>query len=229
MDTARCHADAGQRSQNQGFVDLMIPVVKGWSTESAIDIASLGVQIHGGMGFIEETGAAQHLRDARITTIYEGTTGIQAADLIGRKIARDGAAAIREVIEQMRNVSGQLAAEDDERLAAIEAPLREGIDQLERAVRFIVETYGSDVKKPSVGAVPFMELLGIVAGGWQMARAALIAHRRLRDGSGDTAFYGAKLATARFYADHVLARAPGLAHTVVHGAAGALAIEDDQF
>ncbi len=229
MDTARCHPDGGQRSQSQGFVDLMIPVVKGWSTESAIDIASLGVQIHGGMGFIEETGAAQHLRDARITTIYEGTTGIQAADLIGRKIARDGGAAIREVIEQMRNVSGQLAAKDDERLAAIQAPLRDGIDALERATRFILDSYGSDAKKPSVGAVPFMELLGIVAGGWQMARAALIADRRLRDGGGDPAFYSAKLETARFYADHVLARAPGLAHTVVHGAAGALAMADDQF
>ena len=106
MDTARCHFDAAHRSQSQAFVDLMIPVVKGWSTESAIDIASLGVQIHGGMGFIEETGAAQHLRDARITTIYEGTTGIQAADLIGRKIARDGAVAIGAVIEQMRDVQG---------------------------------------------------------------------------------------------------------------------------
>jgi acyl-CoA dehydrogenase len=229
MDTARCHFDAAHRSQSQAFVDLMIPVVKGWSTESAIDIASLGVQIHGGVGFIEETGAAQHLRDARITTIYEGTTGIQAADLIGRKIARDGAVAIRAVIEQMRDVQGELSRADDERLAAIEVPLHDGIDAVEQAVRFIVENYGSDAKKPSVGAVPFMELLGIVAGGWQMARAALVSQRRLRERAGDPAFHRAKLETARFYADHVLARAPGLARSVVHGAAGALAIDDDQF
>ncbi|WP_280156372.1 acyl-CoA dehydrogenase [Piscinibacter sp. XHJ-5] len=229
MDTARCHADAAERSRSQAFVDLMIPVVKGWSTESAIDIASLGVQVHGGMGFIEETGAAQHLRDARITTIYEGTTGIQAADLIGRKIARDGAVAIRAVIEQIRDVQGQLSREDDERLAAIEAPLRAGIAAVEQAVRFIVDSYASDAKRPSVGAVPFMELLGIVAGGWQMARAALVSHRRLRERVGDAAFFRAKLETASFYADHVLARAPGLAHTVVHGADSALAIEDDQF
>ena len=229
MDVARCHADAAERARSQAFVDLMIPVVKGWSTESAIDIASLGVQIHGGMGFIEETGAAQHLRDARITTIYEGTTGIQAADLIGRKIARDGAVAIRLVIEQMRAVQAELSREDDERLAAIEARLREGIDAVEQAVGFIVDSYGRDARKPSVGAVPFMELLGIVAGGWQMARAALVSHRGLREGAGDSAFLRAKLETASFYADHVLARAAGLAHTVVHGADSALAMEDDQF
>lgn len=216
-------------ARSQAFVDLMIPVVKGWSTESAIDIASLGVQIHGGMGFIEETGAAQHLRDARITTIYEGTTGIQGADLIGRKIARDGAVAIREVIARMREAQGQLSGADDERLAAIEGPLRDGIDAVELAVRFIVDSCGDDARRPSVGAVPFMELLGILAGGWQMARAALISQQRLREGAGDPAFHRAKLETARFYADHVLARAPGLAHTVVHGADSALAIEDDQF
>ncbi len=229
MDRARCHADAAERSRSQAFVDLMIPVVKGWSTESAIDIASLGVQIHGGMGFIEETGAAQHLRDARVTTIYEGTTGIQAADLIGRKIARDGAVAIDDLIEQMRAVLGQLSRAGDERISKMEAPLRAGVDAVEQAVRFIVGSYGSDPKKPLVGAVPFLELLGIVAGGWQMARAALIAHRGLRDHAGDPGFLRGKLATARFYADHVLARAPGLAYTVLHGATGAFAMEDDQF
>jgi acyl-CoA dehydrogenase len=129
----------------------------------------------------------------------------------------------------MRDVQRQLAHEGDERLAAIEAPLREGIAALEWAVRFIADGYASDAKKPPVGAVPFLELLVIVAGGWQMARTALVSFRRLREGDGDAGFMRAKLETARFYADHVLARAPGLAHTVVHGAAGALAIEDDQF
>jgi len=229
MDTARCAPDAKQRAQSQDFVDLMIPVVKGWSTENAIDIASLGVQVHGGMGYVEETGAAQHLRDARITTIYEGTTGIQAADLIGRKIARDGGQAMRAVIAQIREVQSQLGSKDDERLAAIATSLRNGVAALEQAVRFIVESYGSEVKKASVGAVPFLHLFGIVAGGWQMARAALIAHQRLGERNGDPAFYRAKLETARFYADHVLARAPGLAHTVVHGGNSALAIDDEGF
>jgi acyl-CoA dehydrogenase len=129
----------------------------------------------------------------------------------------------------MRGVQRQLAGKDDERLAAIEGPLRDGIVALAQVVRFIVSSYASDAKQASVGAVPFLELLGIVAGGWQMARAALISHQRLGERTGDTTFHHAKLETARFYSDHVLARAPGLAYTAVHGAAGALAIADDQF
>jgi alkylation response protein AidB-like acyl-CoA dehydrogenase len=229
MDTARCHPDAERRKRSQGFVDLMIPVVKGWSTETSIDVASLGVQIHGGMGFIEETGAAQHLRDARITSIYEGTTGIQALDLIGRKIARDGGQAVRGVMEDMRAVGAQLEQEGSETLSAVAARLRDGVSALEQAVQFIVSTFGADVRKAAVGGVPFLELFGVVAGGWQMARAALVAHRRIAAGGGESGFLRAKLATARFYADHVLVRAPGLARTVVTGADGALAIEDDQF
>ncbi|GEJ57762.1 acyl-CoA dehydrogenase [Anaeromyxobacter diazotrophicus] len=227
-DTARRHPDAARRQERQAFVDLMIPVVKGWATEMAVENASLGVQIHGGMGYVEETGAAQHLRDARITPIYEGTTGIQAADLIGRKIARDRGAAAAALIREVREVEGQLGRRDSALLAAIGARLHEGLAALERATEFVVGTYGPDVRRPSVGAVPFLDLLGTVAGGWQMARAALVAHQRLGEGAGEAGFYRAKLATARFYADHVLARAPGLALTVVEGAEGALAIEDDQ-
>jgi alkylation response protein AidB-like acyl-CoA dehydrogenase len=228
MDTARCHPDAERRAQSQGFVDLMIPVVKGWSTESAIEIASLGVQVHGGMGYVEETGAAQLLRDVRITTIYEGTTGIQGADLIGRKVARDGGEAIRGVIAEMREVGAELEQERSDTLSAVAARLRDGIAALEQAVQFVVTTYRADLRKASVGAVPFLELFGVVAGGWQTARAALVAHRHLAAGRGDPGFLRAKLGTARFYADHVLVRAPGLARTVVTGAEGALAIEDDQ-
>jgi alkylation response protein AidB-like acyl-CoA dehydrogenase len=228
MDTARCHPDAERRGQSQGFVDLMIPVVKGWSTESAIEIASLGVQVHGGMGYVEETGAAQLLRDVRITTIYEGTTGIQGADLIGRKVARDGGEAIRGVIAEMREVGAELEQERSDTLSAVAARLRDGIAALEQAVQFVVTTYRADLRKASVGAVPFLELFGVVAGGWQTARAALVAHRHLAAGRGDPGFLRAKLGTARFYADHVLVRAPGLARTVVTGAEGALAIEDDQ-
>jgi acyl-CoA dehydrogenase len=226
-DTARLHPDAARRSAAQAFVDLMIPVVKGWSTESAVEIASLGVQVHGGMGYVEETGAAQHLRDARITPIYEGTTGIQALDLVGRKVARDKGQAIGAVIARMREVEGELERAGGEDLAAIAARLRDGVAALEHAVQFLVSTYGSDVRRASVGGVPFLELLGTVAGGWQMARAALAAKRLLADPA-EAAFCKAKIATARFYADHVLVRAPGLARTVVTGADSVLAIEEAQ-
>jgi acyl-CoA dehydrogenase len=232
MDRARCHADAGERTQAQAFVDLMIPIVKGWSTESSIEIASLGVQIHGGMGFIEETGAAQHLRDARITTIYEGTTGIQAADLIGRKIAREGGRTINALIVQIRAVAAEAAQagqSGDKNLTAIATRLAAGVAALESAVAFIVETYAADPKRASVGAVPFLDLFGTVAGGWQMARSALAAQRRLAEGSGDAAFYRTKIITARFYADHQLTRAAGLAQSVIEGGDCALAIGDDAF
>jgi acyl-CoA dehydrogenase len=227
-DAAMRHPDAADRARNQAFVDLMIPVVKGWSTETGIEIASLGIQVHGGMGYVEETGAAQHLRDARITTIYEGTTGIQANDLIGRKIAREGGQTIEAVLGLMRGVGAELAAQPGEDFAAIRAGLAEGVAAVDQAVRFIVATYGGDIRRAAVGAVPFLKLLGIVAGGWQMARAALAAQRHLAAGEGDP-FYGAKITTARFYADHVMTQAPGLARTIVGGGAAALALAEDQF
>ncbi|HET8734606.1 MAG TPA: acyl-CoA dehydrogenase, partial [Anaeromyxobacteraceae bacterium] len=226
MDRARCHPDAAERASAQAFVDLMIPVVKGWSTETSGEVTSLGIQVHGGMGYVEETGAAQHFRDARITPIYEGTTGIQGADLIGRKVARDGGAAIGKVIADMRAVQAQAAAAGTPDLDAIAANLAGGIDALESATRFIVATYGKDVRRAAVGAVPFLMLFGTVAGGWQMARAALAALRHVKAGNGD-GFLRAKITTARFYADQVLVRAPGLALTVTSGAEGALAIEDE--
>ena len=228
-DLAQGHPDEAVRKEQQGFVDLMIPVVKGWSTESSVLVTSLGVQVHGGMGFIEETGAAQHWRDSRITPIYEGTTGIQAADLIGRKFARDGGMAIQRVLREMRTVQEKLLVTGDAALAAIAAHLSEGIGALRRCVAFVVERHSSDPRLAAAGAVPLLELFGIVAGGWQMARAALVARDRLAQGKGDAAFLRAKLLTARFYADHVLAQAPGLAETVVGGAVAVLAYEDDQF
>jgi alkylation response protein AidB-like acyl-CoA dehydrogenase len=224
QDHAHDNPDAAARQQGQAFADLMIPVVKGWSTESAIDIASLGVQVHGGMGFIEETGAAQHLRDARITTIYEGTTAIQANDLIGRKIARDKGATIIAMIADMRAAAAQL----DGDLAAIGARQAAAIDALEKAVVWLVASFAGEPKAAHAGAVPFLHLLGIVAGGWQMGRAAVIARARITAGDGDP-FWPAKLATSRFFADHFLTQAAGLAESIVAGAAGALAIADDSF
>ncbi|MFN3984279.1 MAG: acyl-CoA dehydrogenase [Rhodocyclaceae bacterium] len=228
-DKAHLHPDAEVRARNQAFVDLMIPVVKGWSTENAIDVASTGVQVHGGMGFIEETGAAQHLRDARITTIYEGTTAIQANDLIGRKIARENGVTIKGVIAEMREVCEQLAKVQDDGFQAIARTFGAGIDALESGTEYILRTYNDDIKAASVGSVPFLKLFGIVAGGWQMARAAIIANARRGQADGDEAFYTTKIVTTRFYADHVLSQAPGLAYAVVNGAAGALALEESAF
>jgi len=224
QDHAHGNPDETARQKGQAFADLMIPVVKGWSTESAVDIASLGVQVHGGMGFIEETGAAQHLRDARITTIYEGTTAIQANDLIGRKIAREKGVTILAVIADMRAAAAQL----DGDLAAIGTRQKAGIDALEKAVNWIVATFSGDPKAAHAGAVPFLHLLGIVAGGWQMGRAAVIARANIAAGNADP-FWPAKLATSRFFADHFLTQAPGLAESIVAGATGALAMADDSF
>lgn len=228
-DKATRAADEAVRAQNQAFVDLMIPIVKGWSTEVSIEVASTGVQVHGGMGFIEETGAAQHLRDARITTIYEGTTAIQANDLIGRKIAREQGQTIRAVIEDIRQLDAVLAAQPGADFAAIRGSLASATDALAQAVDYVLATFGVNIKAASVGAVPFLRLFGYVAGGWQMARAALKAQAHLDAGDGDGKFYQAKLTTARFYADHVLPQAVGLAYTVVNGADGALALDEELF
>jgi len=225
LDVAAHHPDAKLREQNQAFVDLMIPVVKGWSTETGIEVASLGVQVHGGMGFIEETGAAQHLRDARITTIYEGTTGIQANDLVGRKIAREGGATAKAWLAHLEAFDAELAKSRNADVQAIRAALATGATAVAESVDFIVANAGKDVMATFAGAVPFLKLMGVVAGGWQMARAALAAERNLD--SGDRAFLEAKLATARFYADQVLVQAPGLRDTVVKGASAVMTIPDD--
>jgi 3-(methylthio)propanoyl-CoA dehydrogenase len=225
-DLANHHPDEQTRKRNQSFVDLMTPVVKGWSTETGIEIASLGVQVHGGMGYVEETGAAQHWRDARITTIYEGTTGIQANDLIGRKIVRDQGRTIRAVLEGMRAFAGELDSSDAS-LLSIKNGLIQGIDSLAAAAECILTNYQADPRKVMFGAVPFLKLFGIVAGGWQLARGAKISVARLAEGKGDPAFYKTKIATARFYAEHVLATAPGLGHTVIHGGEVDSLLSDD--
>ncbi|QEL65303.1 3-(methylthio)propanoyl-CoA dehydrogenase [Oryzomicrobium terrae] len=228
MDAAKRHPDEAERAKNQAFADLMIPVVKGWSTEQSIEIASTGVQVHGGMGFIEETGAAQHLRDARITAIYEGTTAIQANDLIGRKMAREGGVTMKAVLGLMQQTLGKLAEAKGEQFAVIRARLAAGVAALTKASEYMVATYGSDIKAAHAGSVPFLKLTGIVAGGWQMARAALIAQAKIDGGDADP-FYAAKVVTTRFYADHILTQADGLAESIVAGASGVMALGEDQF
>ena len=229
VDKALRHSDKEERARNQAFVDFMIPIVKGWFTETGIEVASTGIQVHGGMGFIEETGAAQHLRDARITTIYEGTTGIQANDLIGRKIAREGGATAKEVIRVMRLVEEDLGKASGEDMAATREAFSAALTAAEECVSWMVITYGNDIRAAHAGAVPFLKLMGIVCGGWQLARSALVARQRLSEGRGDKSFYEAKIKTARFYADHVLTQAPALRNAIVHGAAGVMALAEEQF
>jgi acyl-CoA dehydrogenase len=221
LDAARLHPDAQERERHQARADLMIPVIKGWCTENSVDIASLGIQVHGGVGFVEETGAAQYLRDARITPIYEGTTAIQANDLIGRKLARDGGAAAQTAVAEMRALARALS--EDAKLSGLAPALFTAVDALEQAIGYVVANYATDIRAVSVGAVPMLKLFGIVAGGWQLLRSASIAQRRLAEAGGDAAFYEAKILSARFYADYVLSQSAGLAHGIMHGAAGALA------
>ncbi len=224
LDAARLHPSAEERERHQAFADLMIPVVKGWCTENSVDIASLGIQVHGGVGFIEETGAAQYLRDARITPIYEGTTAIQANDLIGRKLARDRGRAAQIVVAEMRALTRALSAQSN--LSGLAPAFSAAVDALEQAVRYVVENYATDIRAVSVGAVPMLKLFGIVAGGWQLLRSALISQQRLATsgaGPADAGFYEAKILTARFYTDYLLSQSAGLAHAIMRGAAAALA------
>lgn len=230
LDIALAHPDTAERARHQSLFDLLTPVVKGWCTEQAIEIASLGVQIHGGMGFVEETGAAQHLRDARITTLYEGTTGIQANDLMGRKIAYEKGATARAFIEYMRELDGELARQAGHpALGVIRRNLNEGLDALAAAVDWMVDTYPHNVKATSAGAVPLLYLFGTVTGGWMMARAALIAKQRLDQNAENYDFCRAKLATARFYAEHVLPLASAYKTQISSGADSVLALEETQY
>ncbi|MBI1834524.1 MAG: acyl-CoA dehydrogenase, partial [Burkholderiales bacterium] len=228
-DKAHHHADAEVRKQQQAAYEYLVPIVKGWSTEMSLNVTSTGVQVHGGMGFIEETGAAQYYRDAQILTIYEGTTAIQANDLIGRKTARDGGAVAKSFIAQVRAVQAELAASSNADLRAMAAPMAQGADALEEVVNFVVANVKSDIKAVFAGSVLYLKLAGVVLGGWQMGRAALIAQTQLQAGGGDTSFNQSKLATARFFAEHILSTASGLRTAIVSGSAGVMALTTEQF
>jgi len=224
LDRAKRHADAKERAGHQSRLDLLTPVVKGWCTELAVEIASLGVQIHGGMGFIEETGAAQYLRDARITTIYEGTTGIQANDLIGRKVGAEKGSTALALIAEMRALDAPLAAAG-ETFVLMRASFTQAVDGLEAATRWLVDHYRQEPEATAAVAVPYLKLFGTVAGGWMMARAALTAGEGLAAPGADRAFLEGKLATTRFYLEHLLPQAGALAQTVTQGAASTLALD----
>ena len=226
MDQARHQPDAELRKAHQARVDLLIPVVKGWCTEIGIEIASLGVQVHGGMGFIEDMGACQHLRDARITTIYEGTTGIQAADLVGRKLRMDQGAAMRSLIADMDRLAEELGQLSGDDMAAICAGFRSGVQALKDATQWILST--RDANDAMAVSVDYLMLTGAICGGWQMARAARAAQQQLMRGA-DPAFHEAKLITARFYIEHLLPKATALLRSIQCGGVSIMALTADQF
>ena len=209
-DAAHHATDESIKAQNQAVYEYLVPVVKGFSTEMSIDMASLGVQVHGGMGYIEETGAAQYWRDARILTIYEGTTAIQANDIVGRKTLRDKGAVVKALCAQIAITEHDLAAHGDEDCTAMLNALKLGRVALEDAIDFIVTNGKSDPKAVYAGAVSYLKLAGVVLCGWQMGRALMIA----QDKMSDPAFFTAKVITARFYAESVLAQAAGLAQSI---------------
>ena len=227
-DIAHRHPDEGTRAEHQAIYEFLVPIVKGWSTELSIDVASLGVQVHGGMGFIEETGAAQYDRDARILPIYEGTTAIQANDLIGRKTVRDGGKVAKSLLAGIAGTVEALGSQQGAAFDSMKTYLAQGHRSLSAVVDFVVANTKGDPNAVFAGSVPYLKLAGIVLGGWQMARALLVAAQKRDE---DPSFYGAKIATAQFYAEHVLPLASALEASIVNakGGEGVLALSEDQF
>ena len=228
FDAAHAHPDDATRKANQAFYEFMVPLVKGLATEMALDVASLGVQVHGGMGFIEETGAAQHLRDAKILTIYEGTTAIQANDLIGRKTARDGGATARGVAAQIEATERELTARASAACQTMARRLKAGRQAFLDAVNFVVSQGKTSPNAVFAGSVPYLMLAATVVAGWQMARALMVAEDRLAAGE-EAAFMQAKIATARFYSDHILNKTTALRDSIVEGAEAVTAMSLESF
>ena len=226
-DAAHHHPDAEVRRQNQAFYEFMVPLVKGYSTEMSLEVTSLGVQVHGGMGFIEETGAAQYYRDAKILTIYEGTTAIQANDLVGRKTARDGGLTAKAIASQIEATEKELAAGSDD-AKAVAKRLKAAREAFIDVVDFIAAQAKADPNAAYAGSVPYLLLTGNLVAGWQLGRALLAAEKQLAAGQ-DAAFMKAKIATARFYADHILTRVPGTRDAIVDGAGSVTALALESF
>ncbi len=228
FDAAHGHTDAEVRRQNQAFYEFLVPLIKGLSTEMALDVASLGVQVHGGMGYIEETGAAQYLRDAKILTIYEGTTAIQANDLVGRKTARDGGAVARAIAAQIEATEEELAARDSMACKTMARRLGAARAAFLDAVAFVAGGTRSQPNAVFAGSVPYLMLAGTTIAGWQMARALIVAEDAVAAGT-DVPFMQAKITTARFYGDHILNKAAGLRDSIVEGADAVTALALESF
>jgi hypothetical protein len=217
-DAAHHHPDADVRKQNATFYEFMVPLVKGYSTEMSLEVTSLGVQVHGGMGFIEETGAAQYYRDAKILTIYEGTTAIQANDLVGRKTARDGGQTAKALAVQIEKTEAELLANGSDAAKAVARRLTAARQAFLDVVGFVAGGTKSSPNAVFAGSVPYLMLAGNLVAGWQLARSLLVAQELLHKGQ-DAAFMQAKITTAQFYAEHILVKAPGLRDSIVEGAA----------
>ena len=215
-DAAHHHPDAETRKQNQAFYEYLVPLVKGYSTEMSLEVTSLGVQVHGGMGFIEETGAAQYYRDAKILTIYEGTTAIQANDLVGRKTSRDGGQTPKAICAQIETTEAALTASGSADALAVAKRLKAARLALLDVVAFVAGNTKASPNAVFAGSVPYLMLAGNVVAGWQMARALLVAQDMVAKGD-DVPFAKAKIVTARFYADHILTKAAGLRDSIVEG------------
>jgi hypothetical protein len=226
LDKAHRHPDAKEQQKWNAVVGFLTPIVKAWNTENSSRIASMGVQVHGGMGFIEETGAAQFLRDARISAIYEGTTGIQALDLIGRKTAAEKGFTAKALLAEVEGVVGQLNAAS---LTDMGSALNKALADARSTTSYVVEQFETKPQEVAAGSVPYLELMGLTLGGWQMGRAALIAKQKLANGEGDAAFFEAKLTTARFFAAYLLPQTASLAQVVLHGGESVMALADEAF
>ena len=228
LDIAKRHPDRNEQTRARLIVDLLIPVVKGWGSEVGSEVASLGVQVHGGMGYIEETGAAQFMRDAKIAEIYEGTNGIQANDLIGRKLTRDGGETAKSFISEMRALDRELASSDED-LTRLRTTLVRGVDDLHQATDWILDRAVASHSDAASGAMNYLRLWGTVTGGWLMAKSALAAASDLTSGAGNRDFLKAKLLTARFYGEHILPRAESLKAAATAGAGTLMAMDNEAF
>jgi hypothetical protein len=226
FDAAHHHPDAETRKQNQAFYEFMVPLIKGYSTEMSLEVTSLGVQVHGGMGYIEETGCAQYYRDAKILTIYEGTTAIQANDLVGRKTSRDGGQTAKALAAQIEATEALLVKSGSTHAIAVAKRLKAAREAFVDVVDFVTGNTKVSPNAVFSGSVPYLMLAGNLMAGWQMARALLVAQEEITKGT-DVAFMRAKITTARFYADHLLIKAPGMRDAIVEGAecVTALALE----
>ena len=227
-DAAHHHPDPEARKQNAAFHEFLVPLVKGFSTEMSLDVASLGVQVHGGMGFIEETGAAQYLRDAKILTIYEGTTAIQANDLVGRKTARDGGQTAKAIAQQVASTEAELSERGSVDALAVCKRLKAAREAFVDVVEFVAARMRSAPNAVFSGSVPYLMLAGNLVAGWQLARSLLIAETLAAAGT-ETAFMQAKIATARFYAEHILNKAPAVRDSIVDGADSVTALSMESF
>jgi alkylation response protein AidB-like acyl-CoA dehydrogenase len=228
LDYANKHPDEKVRKEHKAFVEFMIPIVKGWSSEVSIDLCSNALQIFGGMGYVEETGIAQQYRDVRITTIYEGTTGIQGLDLVGRKLIRDMGATATSIGKQIEKFAKEAAADDNADVKSLGEALLKGLAVINETSQWIGMNAMGDLRKAFACSVPYLKLWGVVAGAWQMTRAAKVAADKIAAGDKDP-FYPAKITTAKFYASHVLTQADYYKRQIIEGAPDVMTLPEEAF